>query len=169
MTKILASKRGKTKVEGIIMGTKVVCMSLGAWFSARLGVLAPMLGALGIVMLIDYITGITAACKEGGVSSKVGLWGLVKKLCYVALVALGMVVDWVIITVGTQIGVTLPTTTFFGLLVAVWLIFNEGISILENLGRIGVPYPPFISNAIAILKGKVEETGETVTKKEGEK
>ena len=43
---------------------------------------------------------------------------------------------------------------------AVWLGFNEVISILENLGDMGVPMPPFLMKIVQMLKGKVEKIGE---------
>ena len=48
----------------------------------------------------------------------------------------------------------------FGLLVTVWLIFNECISILENVAQIGAPLPPFLVKLIGKLKKTTEDKGE---------
>ena len=48
----------------------------------------------------------------------------------------------------------------FGLLVTVWLIFNECISILENVAEIGAPMPPFLVKLIGKLKKTTEDKGE---------
>lgn len=143
-----------------VVGNKLIFAAMGAWITAMLNGLAPLLIALAVVMVVDYITGMTAAWKEGTLSSKVGLLGIGKKALYAVGVVLGMVIDWVIISVGSQIGISMPTTTFFGLLVTLWLIFNECVSIIENLGRVGVPYPEFMIKAIAALKGKVEKSAD---------
>ncbi|MDY2782632.1 MAG: phage holin family protein [Candidatus Pseudoruminococcus sp.] len=97
------------------------------------------------VMVIDYITGMVSAWHNAELSSKKGVFGIIKKLCYLALVCVGMGVDWLIYSGMTQVGITMNYTVFFGILVAIWLIINELISILENLNRIGVPLPKFIT------------------------
>ena len=55
-----------------------------------------------------------------------------------------MGVDWLIYSGLHSIAVDLEYTIFFGLLVMIWLVINELISILENLGSIGVPLPKFL-------------------------
>lgn len=111
---------------------------------------------LAVVMIIDYITGMISAWHNSELSSKKGLFGIVKKLCYLALVCVGMGVDWLIYSGMVQIGIAMNYTIFFGILVAIWLIINELISILENLNRIGVPLPKFITAVVKKLKNTVE-------------
>lgn len=113
---------------------------------------------LAVVMVIDYITGMVSAWHNSELSSKKGLFGIVKKLCYLALVCVGMGVDWLIYSGMVQIGITTNYTIFFGILVAIWLIINELISILENLNRIGVPLPKFITSVVKKLKNTVEKS-----------
>ena len=108
------------------------------------------------VMVIDYITGMVSAWHNAELSSKKGVFGIIKKLCYLALVCVGMGVDWLIYSGMTQVGITMNYTVFFGILVAIWLIINELISILENLNRIGVPLPKFITVIVKKLKNTVE-------------
>ena len=64
---------------------------------------------------------------------------------YAVVVSVAMISDWIIINVAERIGVNIPLTTFFGLLVAIWLIVNECISILENLIKLEVPMPNFLT------------------------
>ena len=52
--------------------------------------------------------------------------------------------------------VTGELSYWFGMIITVWLIINELISILENLGEIGVPLPEFLVNAVKSLKNKVD-------------
>ena len=119
-------------------------------------ILAVPIIVLMTVMVIDYITGMVSAWHNAKLSSKKGVFGIIKKLCYLALVCVGMGVDWLIYSGMTQVGITMNYTVFFGILVAIWLIINELISILENLNRIGVPLPKFITVIVKKLKNTVE-------------
>ena len=119
-------------------------------------ILAVPIIVLMTVMVIDYITGMVSAWHNAELSSKKGVFGIIKKLCYLALVCVGMGVDWRIYSGMTQVGITMNYTVFFGILVAIWLIINELISILENLNRIGVPLPKFITVIVKKLKNTVE-------------
>lgn len=74
-----------------------------------------------------------------------------------------MIVDWLIINVCSSIGINFPTVTFFGLLVAIWLIINELISILENLTRLDAPMPPFLIKIVSTFKIAVEKSGNTLS------
>ena len=121
-----------------------------------LNMLAVPLIVLMAVMIIDYITGMIAAWHNAELSSKKGAFGIVKKICYIALVCVGMGVDWLIYGGIEQIGINLNYTMFFGLLVTIWLVINEMISILENLSRIGVPLPVFLTKVVHKLKVTIE-------------
>lgn len=155
-----------TYIKGIIA-------AVAAFFSAKLGILGPMLLVLIGVMIVDYLTGMTASRKEGKINSKKGMWGIIKKLMYVVVVAVGMLMDWLILTTAESIGAHIPIQTFFGLLVAIWLIINELISILENLTRIGTPMPDFLVRLVKSFKVSVESSGDKLAdavenKQEGE-
>lgn len=119
---------------------------------------------LCFVMLLDYFTGVHAAYVRRELSSRVGLLGILKKLSYLALVAVACVIDYMIAAVGAQLG-TVVAVQFIGLLVTFWLIINELISILENIDKAGGPVPPFVEKLLWRLKGDVEssmpETDET--------
>lgn len=112
------------------------------------------------VMIIDYISGIASAWVKRELSYRVGIIGIVKKLAYLLAVAVAIVVDWVVQTAAVELGVDLGGFYFFGLLVTIWLVLNECISILENLSEIGVPLPAFLLKIIEKLEKTVEETGE---------
>ena len=120
---------------------------------------------LVFVMAADYLTGLVSAWINAELSSRKGLFGIIKKLCYLFAIAAAMGIDWLIYSGMTQIGIQLDYTIFFGVLVTIWLIINEIISILENLAKIGVPLPKFLVNVIKRLKttaeSKFESEGET--------
>lgn len=139
---------------------KAILSGAVAAISAKLGILGPMLIALTCVMIVDYITGMLASKKENNISSRVGMWGIVKKMLYIVVVGVGMLMDWLILTTADSMGVHIPLATFFGLLVAVWLIINELISILENLTRLETPMPGFLLTIVQHFKVAVESKGD---------
>lgn len=137
----------------------LVAGAIGA-LAAYFNVLLIPLIVLAIVMLIDYVTGMAGASYSGKLSSRVGIMGILKKAGYFALVAVGMVADYLISSALVEIGIDLKITYCFGMIITVWLIINELISILENLGELDVPLPGFLVNIIKTLKNKVEEQAE---------
>lgn len=114
-----------------VVGTMVTLL-FGAWNDA--------LTSLAMFMLIDYITGVMAAYTKPGakLSSKRGLCGIVKKLALVTFVVFAHQLD---VAIGQNL---------FCLLVTYSLLGNEGLSIVENLSRCGVPIP-------RAIKGKLEQ------------
>ncbi len=125
-----------------------------------LGIVAVPIIILVIAMIIDYITGMMSAWLNAELSSKKGIKGIVKKISYLALVAVAMIVDWLIFQGLRQINIDMKYSVFFAVLVAVWLIINELISVLENLSRMGVPIPNFLKKIIDRLKNTVDEKGD---------
>lgn len=115
---------------------------------------------LAVVMAIDYLSGIVRAWIKSELSSRVGVLGIVKKVAYLLAVAVAIVADWVVQTAAVEIGVDFGGFYFFGLLVTIWLVLNECISILENISEIGVPLPAFLLKIIEKLKKTVESTGD---------
>lgn len=142
------------------MQNKEIQMFISAAFAGLmyyLGIVSIPVIMLIIAMIIDYATGMTAAFYNAELSSKKGIKGIVKKVGYLALVAVAMILDWLISQGLQQINVNLNYGVFFAVLVAVWLIINEIVSILENLFRIGVPIPKFLTKIIEKIKVTVEE------------
>lgn len=125
-----------------------VLAALGAY----LGELLVPVGVLFAVMVADYISGMARAWVTRTLSSRIGLRGIVKKLSYLFAVAVGVVVDWVLQEALARAGLEAAGTYFVGLLVTVWLILNECISVLENVAGLGAPVPPFLLRLIERLK-----------------
>lgn len=147
--------------DNIIQAT--VSVALGA-LAAYFNVLLVPLTILIVVMIIDYATGMTSAWKSGELESKTGLIGILKKVSYLVLVAVGGVVDYLISAGLAAANVEISITYCCGLIVCVWLIINELISILENLAELGTPIPKFLVNVVHRLKNTVENTTDTDTK-----
>ena len=113
-----------------------------------------------IAMVLDYATGMAAAWIKGQLSSRTGIIGILKKLGYMAVVAVAVIVDMIISSALETAGVSSNYPDIFALLVTFWLSLNELISILENLAEIGVPIPEFLVKIIKKLKQTTEEKGD---------
>lgn len=123
-----------------------------------LGILAMPVIILAGLNVTDYITGIVAAKRRNErVTSDRGLWGIVKKIGMWVLVGLGWVMDVLINYAGQYVGLAIKLPFVVATIVAVWLICNEIISILENLLDIGVAMPPFLMPLAQMIKGQVED------------
>lgn len=141
---------------------------LGSLVLSYMGMITVPIVMLCFVMIMDYITGMAAAWRDGNLSSKKGAFGIAKKLLYLVAVCVGIVADWVIYSGLQAVNVSLGVSTFFGLLVTIWLVVNELISILENLKKIGVPLPKFLLSIVKKLKITAENVGKSESEDEKE-
>jgi toxin secretion/phage lysis holin len=97
---------------------------------------------------IDYGTGMVAGFIEGELKSRIGLIGIARKVFIFVMVAVAHLIDLLLIESG------LETKALIMTMVIVFYAVNEILSITENAGRIGLPVPEQIKNAIVVLKGK---------------
>ncbi|HEM9224491.1 TPA: phage holin family protein [Streptococcus agalactiae] len=118
---------------------KILFSMIGGLIGSLFGELDGILYALLVFIIIDYLTGIFAAVVEKQLSSSIGFRGIFKKIAILFLVSLGHLIDTAII----QQGGTIRTMVIF------FYLSNEGLSILENTVRIGLPIPEKLQ---AILK-----------------
>ena len=138
---------------------KTVCAMALAGLGAYFKVILIPLAILIFVMVCDYLSGMISAWITKTVSSRVGIIGIVKKACYLLVVAVAMVADWLTQSALVQAGIGMSNSVFlFGLIVIIWLIINELISILENMVEIGVPLPDFLLNIIKKLKVTIDNS-----------
>lgn len=147
-------------------GLQAVLTAAVTAFAVYFNALAVPLIVLLVMMIIDYISGMSAAWREGTLNSKKGVDGIIKKVGYMALVAVAMGVDYLIFTGFAAVNVSVGFNMLFGVLVAVWLIINEMISILENLSRLGVPIPQFLTKVVKRLKISAEGKADKITESE---
>lgn len=142
--------------DNILMGVAAAAVAaVGVYFRQ---LTFPVL-LLILAMALDYLSGMTRAWMQRELSSKVGVIGVVKKLCYMLGVAVAVMVDFVIQIAAEQTSLDLSGCYFCALLVIVWLILNECISILENIDKIGVPVPDFLMSLVKRLKSNTEQKG----------
>lgn len=115
-------------------GTGVLTTLLGGWDMA--------LEILLIVMVLDYITGVASAFKQKTVSSSEGYMGLLKKASIFVIIILAAQIDRMI---GNTNQVFRNCTAFF-------FVANDALSILENVGELGVSLPAFLKSALIKLR-----------------
>lgn len=123
---------------------KLLLTLFGGVIGAIMGELNGFMIALIVFVCVDYATGVMGAICEKKLNSETGYKGIFRKICIFMVVAIANVVDTYII----QEGSTLRTATIF------FYLSNEGISIMENAARIGVPIPDK-------LIGVLEQIGES--------
>ncbi len=132
-----------------------------AFFSALagwLGILAVPVLILVLTNIIDYATGLVASkYRDESITSHKSLKGIAKKVCMWLLVVVGALVDQLLLYTGQTVGIALPFTFLIACVVAIWLICNEIISILENMVDIGVELPPFLAPLVKNIKKQVED------------
>ncbi|MFR1821925.1 MAG: holin family protein [Clostridium saudiense] len=115
----------------IVNGLQVIVTVLGAFVGGLIGGLDRLAYALVLFVAVDYITGIMAGIVEKRISSEVGFKGIFRKVVIFILVSIAHIIDSKILGNGSAI----RTAVIF------FYISNEGISILENAGRVGLPIP----------------------------
>ena len=140
-------------IKLIISGVLGACL---AYFEQ---LLVPVL-VLAFVMLADYCTGIFKAITTNALCSRTGIIGILKKISYLFIVATAMVVDWIVQSGLSLVGIETGFSAYFALLAIIWLIINELISILENVDASGVPVPTFLIKLTGKLKKTIEDKGD---------
>ena len=122
--------------------------AVGSWFSGGLGGWDAPMALLVALMAADYLTGVLVAAvwqrsnksATGALDSKAGFQGILKKGMILLLVWLGVLLD-------NALG-----AEYIRMAVILFFIGNEGLSLLENLGLMGVPFPAFLQRALEALR-----------------
>ena len=118
---------------------------LGTFFLFLFGDFDFLLKAILTLMLLDYITGVCKSFVKKKVNSSIGAKGIIKKVIYLCIIAVSVILDKMLNTNGGLR--TLVITSF---------IFNEILSILENSSEMGIKIPKVIYNSLEKLKQKDE-------------
>ena len=129
---------------------QMVFTGVGGWLGYFLGGYDGLLYALIVFMVVDYITGVMCAINDKKLSSSVGFKGICRKVLIFLLVGIANVLDVQVIGTGS----VLRTAVIF------FYISNEGISLLENAGHLGLPIPEKIKVVLEQLHDRAEEETE---------
>ena len=101
--------------------------------------------SLLIVIVIDYLTGIASAIYNKKLSSRIGFKGIIKKFCYLLVVALSVIIDNL-----------LGSSGLIRSLVIYFFVANDGISIIENMAKMNVKLPEKLIDALEQIRNKGE-------------
>ena len=125
---------------------QLIFSAVGGWLGYFLGGCDGLLYALIAVVVIDYITGVMCAIINRELSSAVGFKGIFRKVLIFLLVGIANIID--VQVIGT--GAVLRTAVIF------FYISNEGVSLLENAGHLGLPIPEKIKTVLEQLHDRAE-------------
>ena len=126
---------------------QLVLAAIGGWLGWFLGGCDGLLYALIAFVVVDYITGIMCAVVDKKLSSSVGFKGIFKKVLIFTLVGIANVLDVQVIGTGS----VLRTAIIF------FYISNEGVSLLENAGHLGLPIPAKLKAVLEQLHDRAEK------------
>lgn len=123
---------------------QVAVTALGGWFGYIVGGVDGFMTALIVLMVLDYITGIMCAIVDKQLSSSIGFKGIFKKILIIMLVGVAHIVDMNV--VGSHDALRSAVICFY--------VSNEGVSVLENASRLGLPIPEKLKAVLAQLHDK---------------
>ena len=129
---------------------QMVFTAIGGWLGYFLGGCDGLLYALIAFVVIDYITGVMCAVADKKLSSTVGFKGICRKVLIFLLVGIANVLDVQVIGSGS----VLRTAAVF------FYISNEGVSIMENAGHLGLPIPGKLMEVLEQLHDRAEKGGD---------
>jgi len=125
---------------------QLIFVTIGGWLGYFLGGSDGLIYALLTFVVIDYITGIMCAIADKKLSSEVGFKGISRKVLIFLLVGIANILDVQVIGTGSA----LRTAVIF------FYISNEGISLLENAGHLGLPIPKKMMDILEQLHDRSE-------------
>lgn len=159
-------EKGKLMRENYI---KAFFTGIFALISSVLGVLAVPVLLMVACNVLDYATGLMASTyRSEDINSYKSIRGIMKKVCMWLLVIVGAVIDQLLLYASQTAGITLPFTFLVACIVAIWIICNEIISILENIKDMGVAIPAFLLPIVEHVKSQVEDKATIDKDSEGE-
>ena len=127
-----------------LLNYKIIFAALATGAAHFLGGFDNVLTAFIVFLCLDYMTGVMAAVVTKELNSSAGLAGIIKKVMQICLVGVAVIMD----------DLTGTPNPYFRSAILFYLISNEGISILENVSRAGVPIPDFLKTALQQIKGR---------------
>ena len=134
------------RIDMIWTKIQAAITALGGWLGYWLGGMDGLLIALIVFAILDYISGLMVAIEAKALSSAVGFKGICRKVLMFALVGVGAVLDQHVVGTGSALRTA----------VICFYLSNEGVSLLENASRLGLPVPSKLKSILQQLHGKAE-------------
>lgn len=125
---------------------QLIFTAVGGWLGYFLGGCDGLLIALVVFAVVDYITGVMCAVADKKLSSEVGFKGICRKVLIFILVGIANILDVQVIGTGS----ILRTAVIF------FYLSNEGVSLLENAGHLGLPIPEKLKLVLEQLHDRAE-------------
>ena len=129
---------------------QILFAGIGGWLGWFLGGCDGLIYTLIVFVVIDYITGVMCAVVDHRLSSEIGFKGICRKVLIFLLVGIGHMLDTHIIGTGS----VLRTAVIF------FYLSNEGVSLLENAGHLGLPIPEKLKAVLEQLHRRAEKEEE---------
>lgn len=136
-------------MKNTISFIQAVFAAIGGYIGWFLGGVDGFMYALITFVVIDYVTGLMVAVLERKLSSEVGFRGIFKKVLIFAFVGIGNIIDVYLLKNGSAI----RTAVIF------FYVSNEGISIIENSAKIGLPIPQKLKDVLKQLNKEEKSNG----------
>lgn len=129
---------------------QLVFAGIGGWLGYFLGGCDGLLYALLAFVVVDYITGVMCAVSDHTLSSEVGFKGICRKVLIFLLIGIANILDMQVVGIGSVLRMA----------VIFFYISNEGVSLLENAGHLGLPIPEKMKDVLQQLHDRSEKGDE---------
>lgn len=129
--------------EGMSNFIKMVSAAFGAGVGYLFGGWSILINLLLILVVVDWLTGWTAAWIKHELRSRVGFEGIARKVAI-----------FLVVTIAHFIDSALGGTGYIQDAVIFFYLANELLSVIENMGRMGVPMPDVLRNAVKIFESR---------------
>lgn len=148
-------------MEEKLLNAKTAIVAIFSTLAALLGWRGIMAVVWVITMLLDYVSGTAAACKNGewkSAKAREGIWHKAGCIIAVMLAAIADVVFAILIGELPELGIDWPNLLLP--LVLAWYIITEAGSILENVALMGASVPEWLTKMMAITKKAVDNAAD---------
>lgn len=145
-------------IDANVTSTKITIATVGGMIAAWFGHIWQLVALVLVVMILDYLTGLMAGRVNEGLNSKRATQGFYKKVGFLCLLGLGFFLDVAFNHfLARGFSFQMPFDLPIGMIVSVWIVVTEAISICENLGRLGVPIPSWLMTLLRKTRKNIDE------------
>lgn len=122
---------------------KIVSTAFGGAAGYLFGGWDVLINLLLLLVVVDWLSGFGAAWMRGELKSRIGFKGIIRKVTIFVIVAVAHFIDQ-----------ALGSLRYFQDAVIFFYLANELLSVIENVGKMGLPMPDILRNAVQIFESK---------------